>query len=136
MGVGVPPITPGYGDPRMADASMFPRLGPGPTTVPGSVARQAMKRPAQKITPVASSTPRTPGVRRAFDPALSNKKRRKGNTEEEALDFFGPSLPRQTKTAALVVFSFLSNRDVYKAAQVCKKWKRLATDEELWQLTS
>jgi hypothetical protein len=128
--MGVPPITPGYGDPRMND----PRFSrPGPTVAPGSVARQAMKRPAQKITPGAT-TPRTPGVRRAFDPAQSRKKRRKGKTEEDALPFFGPSLPPQTKTAALVVFSFLSNQDVHKAAQVCRNWKRLATDEELWQL--
>jgi hypothetical protein len=129
--MGVPPITPGYGDPRMGDPSRFSR--PGPTVAPGSVARQVMKRPAQKITPGASS-PRTPGVRRAFDPAQSRKKRRKGNTEEDALPFFGPSLPPQTKTAALVVFSFLSNEDVHKAAQVCRNWKRLATDEELWQV--
>jgi hypothetical protein len=129
--MGVPPITPGYGDPMMGDPSRFPR--PGPTIAPGSMARQVMKRPAQKITPGAS-TPRTPGVRRAFDPAQSRKKRRKENSEEDALPLFGPSLPPQTKTATLVVFSFLSNRDVHKAAQVCRNWKRLATDEDLWQL--
>jgi hypothetical protein len=129
--MGVPPITPGYGDPRMGDASRFVR--DGVMTAPGSGPRQTLKRPAQEITP-GVSTPKTPGARLAFDPSLSRKKRKKENTEEEMLAYFGPSLPLQTKTAALAIFSFLSNCDVYKAAQVCKEWKRLATDDELWQI--
>jgi hypothetical protein len=69
----------------------------------------------------------------AFDPASSRKRRKKGDEEEPTYSYFGASLPLQPKTAALAIFSYLSNNDVYKAAQVCKSWSKLAMDEELWQ---
>jgi len=68
-----------------------------------------------------------------FDPLGSKRKRKiQRGFNEPAREFFGPSLPAQTKTAALSVFSFLSNDDIYNTSLVCKGWSKLSLDEELW----
>ena len=82
-------------------------------------------------------TPKTPAVRLSFDPATSRKNRnvKVGPAEWEETDpYFGETLPEQPKTAALAVFSFLSNDDLYNAGLVCKRWSKLAVDKELWNL--
>lgn len=77
-------------------------------------------------------TPRTPGVRLGYDPTSSKKKRLSPGEKEATFPYFG-RLPEQPKTTALAVFSFLSNDEIYNAGLVCRKWSRLAMDEELWQ---
>ena len=126
--LGTQPVTPGHTSAMQYRQSDFqaPRTtnqGPLSTT----------KRTANKITPTLP--PRTPAVRLQFDPASSRKKRRKGNEAEATFPYFGPGAPEQPKTTALAVFSFLSNEDVYNAALVCKTWKTLAEDGELWQFS-
>lgn len=79
------------------------------------------------------AVPRTPGVRLGYDPYSSKKKRHLSPGQKEAtLPYFG-TLPEQPKTTALTIFSFLSNDEIYSAGLVCKRWSRLAMDEELWQ---
>ena len=133
---GMPPVTPGYGDPRMGGGHARFIRAPDPGSsrqVPDTTtsSRTTLKRAASKITP-GTSTPCTPGIRVAFDPAFSRKKRNTGGAEQ-VFPVFGPQLPDQPKTTALTVFSFLSDMELYNAAQVCKLWKLLATDKELWR---
>jgi len=78
-------------------------------------------------------TPKTPAVRIKFDPATSRKKRQVTSREEPTLPYFGTRAPEQPKTAALAIFSFLSNDDLYHAGLVCKRWSELAMDNELWK---
>lgn len=121
-------VTPGYTSSshgQRIPTSAGPTAAGEPATVHGT------KRSVNKITP--SMAPRTPAVRLQFDPSSSRKRRKKGNQDEETYPYFGPKVPEQPKTTALAVFSFLSNDDVYKAALVCKTWKALAEDGELWQ---
>ena len=73
-----------------------------------------------------SGSPKTPGVRKAFDLATS----RKGEPTEP---LFGIKNAKQPKTTALAVFSFLSNDDLYHASLVCRRWGELAFDNELWK---
>ena len=90
------------------------------------------------LKPMSDETPqraphRTPSRRLDFDPLGSKRKRKiQRGFNEPAREFFGPSLPAQTKTAALSVFSFLSNDDIYNTSLVCKGWSKLSLDEELW----
>ena len=91
---------------------------------------------AQKNTP-STTTPRTPAVRVKFDPASSRKKRKLSpGSPEPTLPYFGPNMPEQPKTAALAVFSFLSNDDLYNAGLVCKAWTQLSINDELWKFES
>lgn len=79
-------------------------------------------------------TPKTPAVRLSFDPNTSKKKRKlQPGTHEQTFPYFD-ALPEQPKTTALTIFSFLSNDEMYNAGLVCKRWSRLAIDEELWEL--
>jgi hypothetical protein len=79
-------------------------------------------------------TPKTPAIRLSFDPATSRKNRKVIEGEwEETHPYFGGTLPKQPKTAALAIFSFLSNDDLYNAGLVCKSWSMLAMDNELWK---
>ena len=81
----------------------------------------------------AASSPKTPGIRRSFDPATSRKKRKTTDGRSEPTEpYFGEN-GKQPKTTTLAVFSFLSNEDLYHACLVCKRWKNLAFDEELWK---
>jgi hypothetical protein len=117
---------------------------------PSSSARKALPPKAPPATPKASGVetptsasvdatttpPKTPAVRIEFDPATSRKKRMvtPGEVEPTAVPF-GKANPEQPKTTALAIFSFLSNDDLYHAGLVCKKWSRLAMDEELWNFS-
>uniref|UniRef100_A0A7S0F4Q0 F-box domain-containing protein n=1 Tax=Craspedostauros australis TaxID=1486917 RepID=A0A7S0F4Q0_9STRA len=98
---------------------------------------------AAKITPHSTATSakrmalRQPSaVRLQFDPQSARKKRKlTDGGDEVASSFFGRHLPKQTKTTALAIFSYLSNADVYNASLVSKKWSNLAIDGELWKFT-
>lgn len=145
---GAPPMQQsGYAPP--ASASRAKKATPTPTTAAKSKTEgddkntttaataavdeptaSAKKRPASAIT----ATPRTPGVRVAFDPQSSRKKRKIGPGKEEPTEVhFGDSLPKQPKTTALAILSFLSNEDLFNAGLVTKQWSSLAMDEELWK---
>ena len=94
--------------------------------------------PITKVTTVGNPkttavSPKTPGIRKAFDPATSRKKRKTTDGESEPTEpYFGEKL-NQPKTTALAVFSFLSNDDLYHASLVCRRWGELAFDDELWK---
>jgi hypothetical protein len=80
------------------------------------------------------STPKTPAVRIQFDPATSRKKRKLSSGESEpTLPYFGDQFPKQPKTTALAIFSFLPNDELYNAGLVCKSWSELAVDKEFWK---
>lgn len=134
--MGVPNVTPGYGDPRGVPFPPPPRPSIGSASdasskeTKGTTRTEDRKRPAKEVTP---SAPRTPATRVAFDIASSRKKRKLDNSEEDTFPYFGAALPAQPKTTALAIFSYLSHDGAYKAAMVCKSWKHLAMDEELWQ---
>jgi len=103
--------------------------GGRPTPQPPSYAEA--RKPRLEPTP---KTPRTPAIRLAYDPKTSKKKRKLPlGFMEQLFPFFG-KLPDQPKTAALTIFSFLTNDEMYNAGLVCKRWSRLAVDEELWDL--
>ena len=126
---GIPPVTPGYGSSGERRSDHF--------DAPPTAARQtshSLKRDVAKITP--SAAPRTPALRLKFDPSTSRKRRKTENDDEPTYPYFGDLPPTQPKTTALTIFSFLSSQDVQEAALVCKTWKTLAEDEELWQFPS
>ena len=105
------------------------------TSIAVSEASSLMEVPAtdQVQTSRDINGPRTPGVRLGYDPYSSKLKRHLSpGQNEETLAYFG-ELPEQPKTTALAVFSFLSNEEIYNAGLVCKRWSKLAMDEELWQ---
>jgi len=123
---GMPPVgTPGYAPTSKPTPRTDERLRPGL-----SAARGKFNVPPQQQTPVLA-TPRTPAVRRRFDPHSS--KRKGDHSNEPSSKYFGDKLPEQTKTTALAIFSFLSGPDLYNTAVVCKRWNELAFDDELWQ---
>ena len=90
----------------------------------------ASRRPQRLAT---QKTPKTPAIRRVYDPKGSKKRKLKPGTQEQTFPYFG-RVPEQPKTNALVIFSFLTNDEMYNAGLVCKRWSRLAIDEELWEL--
>jgi len=123
---GYPPHHPGE-PPR----GMYP-----PPPQPPSSRKNAPLAPKSVVTPNVP-TPKTPAVRIQFDPATSRKKRKLSTGESEpTLPYFDEKFPKQPKTTALAIFSFLSNDDIYNAGLVCKSWSRLAVDEELWKFQS
>lgn len=111
---------------------MYPPM-PGPPTSARKESTTTARPMPKSVTP-ASTTPKTLGVRVQFDPASSRKKRKiSPGQAEETLPIFGDKFPEQPKTAALAIFSFLSNDDLYNAGLVCKSWSQLAMDGELWK---
>jgi len=88
------------------------------------------RRPIQYARSPIKSTPRAPASRLGFNP-LSKKK---GKQPEPALAIFGPRNPKQTKSTALGVFSYLSNDGLFNASLVSKLWSNFCLDEELWKL--
>jgi hypothetical protein len=75
----------------------------------------------------------TKGIRLGYDPYSSKRKRKLSpGQDQETFTYFG-ELPKQPKTTALAIFSFLSNDDIYNAGLVSNQWSQLAMDEELWQ---
>lgn len=135
MGMHMPPFAAMYPGAYHVPPPMHQRL-PSPPTVavapsaPETVIREATKPEASMITP--GDTPRIAALRITFDIEHSRKKRVMNAADEETVAYFG-SLPRQPKTTALAIFSYLSNTDVYQCALVSKLWKNLAFDEDLWQ---
>ena len=123
--MGLKPVTPGF------SGAVSRQRPPSAPSTDRALPVHGTKRSANKITP--SVPPRTPAVRLEFDPSSSRKRRKKGDQDEATFSYFGNRVPAQPKTTALMVFSFLSSRDVYKAALVSKTWKSLAEDGELWQ---
>eukprot|EP00540_Astrosyne_radiata_P022092 CAMPEP_0116867864 /NCGR_PEP_ID=MMETSP0418-20121206/26861_1 /TAXON_ID=1158023 /ORGANISM="Astrosyne radiata, Strain 13vi08-1A" /LENGTH=127 /DNA_ID=CAMNT_0004503737 /DNA_START=214 /DNA_END=594 /DNA_ORIENTATION=- len=114
--MGMHPVTPAYNMPHSVK----------PLAVRSSSKRKTMAHQQVHV------TPRTPAVRLGFDASSSKKKRKlRPGAKEQAFPYFG-RLPEQPKTTALSIFSFLSNDDLYNAGLVCKRWSRLAMDEELW----
>lgn len=49
------------------------------------------------------------------------------------LPVFGPGKQSVSKLAALNVFTFLSNEDLYNAMLVSSLWESLALDDALWE---
>jgi hypothetical protein len=81
----------------------------------------------------AVKSPRMSGVRRGYDPSSSKKKRKLIHGEKEKTFAFFGTMPKQPKTTALAIMSYLSNDEIYNARLVSKTWSKLAMDEELWQ---
>lgn len=135
MGMGYSPITapavtPGFRQSRTAGKAPQPPLEKAPASVEKAPASQGTKRPPPGET---TKTPRNRPIRIEFDVSTSRKKRKKGLSDEDVFDYFGPTVTRQPKTTALAIFSYLSDEDVYRASLVCKRWKLLAMDEEMWK---
>ncbi|KAL3914420.1 MAG: hypothetical protein SGARI_000129 [Bacillariaceae sp.] len=84
-------------------------------------------------TTVVTPKTKTPGVRQSNFDAATSRNKRKVDKDEVTETYFGDGLPSQTKTAALAIFSFLPNDDLYRAGLVNKCWSKLAMDGELWQ---
>eukprot|EP00980_Cylindrotheca_fusiformis_P027930 scaffold22569_cov116-Cylindrotheca_fusiformis.AAC.1 len=108
------PMTPAGYPPHPDGHGMYPPP-PGPPPSGGSRKTVAPMMP-KNAAALALSTPKTPAVRKHFDPATSRKKRKLSSGESEpTLPFFGDKLPMQPKTTALAIFAFLSNDDIYNA---------------------
>jgi len=131
------PVTPGYHRPahRMASGEGLPhsmyrpphnnRLSSAGKSVPKSSTKGNHKS--------TTGSPKTPGIRKPFDPAMSRKKRNTTDGELEPTEPYFGETTKQPKTTALAVFSFLSNDDLYHASLVCRRWGELAFDDELWK---
>lgn len=131
MGHGAP-MTPVYGGPYGPIPPPSHQTRSRTATAP--MPRSTGKRPAQQITPASlKSVDRKPGIRLDFDSAISRKKQQKSGREEQMTLFFGHEVPRQSTTTILNIFSFLSNRDIFRASLVCKDWSRMSMDPELWK---
>jgi len=111
--LGIPPGTPAY-------QRFYPHQ-PTPQARP-QMGNHQMKTPLLK-------SPKTPVARR--DPLSAKKSKNSENAIKK--EYFGPSNGSQEKRAAIGIFSFLSNEELYNASIVSKVWSSLATDDELWQ---
>ena len=125
-----PAVTPGYSQPRPTGKAQQSALAKVPASIEKTTGSPGTKRPPPVET---TKTPKNRPVRIEFDVSVSRKRRKKGLSNEDVFDYFGPYVAKQPKITALGIFSFLSNEDVYKAASVCKTWKSLAMDEEMWK---
>jgi hypothetical protein len=103
-----------------------PQNNPRPVafSAPGRNDYPGMQVPVYPQYPVDSTS-----VRKGFNPKAKSSQRK----VESAESYFGPKVPKTTRTAALNVFSFLSNEDMFNASIVSKTWNSLAFDNELWQ---
>lgn len=132
------PVTPGYHRPpvRMQPGESMPhsayraqhrnRSGSCGKPMPTPITKDHLK--------TVAVSPRTPAVRKPFDPTTNRKKRKVIPGEMEPTEpYFGNDFPQQPKITALAVFAFLSNDDLYHASLVCWRWSKLAMDEELWK---
>jgi len=121
------PVTPGYHRPTH---SMYRP----PHSNRLSSASKPIAKSTTKGNPKSTAvSPKTPGIRKPFDPATSRKKRKTTDGESEPTEsYFGEKI-KQPKTTALAVFSFLSNDDLYHASLVNRRWGELAFDDELWK---
>jgi len=140
--MGYPPmgVPPGYHRPphRMPPVEGLPQHGmyhaSSHSSRPLSTGKPMTTSKFKDHTKTSAGCPRTPGVRKPFDPATNRKKRKVNPGELEPTEpYFGDNIPEQPKITGLAVFSFLSNDDLYHASLVCKSWSKLAMDEELWK---
>lgn len=121
------PVTPGYHRPTH---SMY---RPPHSNRLSSASKPIAKSTAKGNPKSTAVSPKTPGIRKPFDPATSRKKRKTTDGESEPTEsYFGENI-KQPKTTALAVFSFLSNDDLYHASLVNRRWGELAFDDELWK---
>ena len=130
-------VTPGYhrSAPRMTSGEGVPRsMYRAPHNNHQSSDGKPISRSSTKRNHKSTSgSPKTPGVRKPFDPAMSRKKWKTTDGESEPTEpYFGEKM-KQPKTTALAVFSFLSNDDLYHASLVCRRWGELAFDDALWK---
>ncbi|KAL3811258.1 hypothetical protein ACHAXA_003357 [Cyclostephanos tholiformis] len=75
---------------------------------------------------VMSLKPRTPSFQRRLDDVRSK------DISEGTEPYFGPDVPGQTKTTALMIFSYLTNDDLFNASIVSKRWCDVSFNEALW----
>lgn len=73
-----------------------------------------------------TSKSRTPSFQRRLHDVRSKE------ISERKEPYFGPNVPGQTKTTALVVFSYLTNDDLFNASIVSKRWCDVSFDKALW----
>lgn len=139
--MGVPPVTPLYGQQHRAHdmhmRGMMHRYNPEETKLTETKSAPSKKRSFPDTSPPTTTSkgpvPRTPPVRIEFDPSSSRKKSSKKDSLEEMLSMFGKNKPQQPKRNILNIFSFLTNADLYSATIVSKEWSRVAMDRELWE---
>lgn len=73
----------------------------------------------------------TTSVRKGFNPHTSTNLTLKSMESRDS--YFGPCVPKTSRSTALHVFSFLTNEDLFNASIVSKSWSSLAFDQHLWQ---
>lgn len=131
------PVTPGYHRPahRMVSVDGLPHrlYRPSQNSRISSVAKPVAKIATKDKHKSTAGSPKTPGIRKPFDPATSRKKRKTTDGESEPTEPYFGETRKQPKTTALAVFSYLSNDDLYHASLVCRRWGGLAFDDELWK---
>lgn len=81
------------------------------------------KRQSNEMSFSVSQTMKYPKLSDAI--SVRKKKRKFDDAEEETFPFFGQENPKQPKTVACVIFSFLTNNDKYNASLTCKMWNEL-----------
>ncbi len=118
--MGMQPVTPAYPTSKPQQGS---ELKPKITPTPFKYYQQPPHR-QPKI-----SLPKPP-TRKRFD---IGKVRTKVKGDEKVKPYFGSINAAQEKETSLLIFSFLSNDDIYNASLVCKDWNKLSLDEALWQ---
>lgn len=74
----------------------------------------------------STSKPRTNSFQRRFDNL------RMKTIPEWKEPYFGPDMPSQTKQTTLMVFSYLTNDDLFNASVVSKMWCDVSFDKDLW----
>jgi len=134
--MGIPAVTPHYGQHHPVDLRSQPRKQIKPPTKDSKTTEKGSKgnkRAIQEVTPQPPEIPRTLAVRAVFDISTAKKRRKGDGSLEEELNFFGPSNPKHPKTIALTIFSYLSNSDIFNASLVNKRWSKLAMDQNLWK---
>ena len=118
--LGMQPLTPAYTTTKHDQASSVkPKFTPTPYAYFQYRSRQPQSIPKKKAP-----------TRKKIDTQLVRKKYA-GDTKTKHV--FGPFNMAQKKVTSLIIFSFLSNDDVYNASLVCKDWNKLLLHEELWK---
>lgn len=103
----------------MADGASRPQQQHQPWSAP--------QKPSQRYSRhYVASKPRTHSFQRRLDDVRSKE------TSEGKEPYFGPDVPSQTKTTALMVFSYLTNDDLFNASIVSKRWCNVSFDKALW----
>ena len=119
---------------RDSNLSHFPysaddRIQESPMTYHGMVSSHpiySMTESSSQLPQKSTSKPRTNSFLRRFD-----KLRMKAIPEWKE-PYFGPDLPSQTKQTTLIIFSYLTNDDLFNASVVSKMWCDVSFDKDLW----